>query len=165
MVDRTARDRAADVVEKYLRGQITLTDLCKILPAKSNDAALAEIGYHIQFICEDFQIVDGRSGLPAFVRSCCERSVLFLKSDLEWPWPSDRLWPRVLCLLAAVAAITAIFVFPSKSIAVFCGLATAAILYLMPRAPRTIGYWPFRSLKDFEAEFARAQKSNTTGMA
>lgn len=100
MVDRTLRDRLADAIQALIAGCITnyefgdglLKDgiLLDADPSRWPDQAIGPIGYAAWCLYSDTDeyTLSGPHKLSLAVRREVLRWVLFLRSDLEYEWPS-----------------------------------------------------------------------------
>lgn len=94
MVDRAARDRAAELIRHLASGQITNDEFEDALP-ETSDSAVSEVFRHgAWFLYSDTSEyrLTGKDALPRKVRPDIARWLLFLKSDLEYEWPIQPAW-------------------------------------------------------------------------
>jgi hypothetical protein len=91
MIDRSARDKAAELLRQFLAGTITNFELENSWPS-SADQVLREIEDTIWCFYDDFEEHAMRGGwkLPKEQKAISARWVLFLHSDEEYQWPSIR---------------------------------------------------------------------------
>jgi hypothetical protein len=104
MVIREKRDRALELVERFLSGEISSDDLADNYPRDKNDPAVGAIYERLWFFWDDRHKhkLTGRHQLAPEVRALFERSIMFLRSDLEYEWPPiqwDSLTQAFLRLL------------------------------------------------------------------
>ncbi|MCJ2128310.1 hypothetical protein [Methylobacterium sp. E-045] len=92
MIDREARDRAADLVEQFWSGLITNRDLERGWP-ESRDVALRAINDLIWTLYDDFETCPVRQAirtdqkLSILIPNC----VAFLRSDEIYTWPHSAI--------------------------------------------------------------------------
>lgn len=97
MIDRNARNAAAEAIRYYLSGASTNFTLDeKLFGLKSSDAAIDAIRKQLWLIYDDLREHrhDGAWKISADQREIVIRIILFLKSDLEYQWPSVPSWYR-----------------------------------------------------------------------
>ena len=103
MVDRRARDIAADAVREFMGGSISNREYERRFPTAKRDPALRAIYTNLWFCYSDVSehTLTGKHALNDKGRALVERCVLFLRSDLEfqWPPPKFRLRYGILRLL------------------------------------------------------------------
>jgi hypothetical protein len=91
MVDRHARDIAADAIRDFMEGSISNKDYERRFPSTRtlDDPALQAVFSHIWFCYDDLSehTLTGEHALTGERRAFLERSLLFLRSDLEFQWP------------------------------------------------------------------------------
>ncbi len=141
MIDRQARDTAANVLQAFMDGTISNYKYEDGFPRSKGDPALHAIHVELWFYYSDIRQhkLIGKNALSPEARALYERSVLFLKSDLEFQWPPSQLKLRygLLRLL---------------------GLGRS----MKRREERKAGvgekqYWPFLKKDDYEEWLARYQ--------
>ena len=95
MVDRHARDIAADVVRDFMEGSISNKEYERRYPKSKSDPALWEIYVQIWFFYSDMSkhTLTGKHALNAERRAFLKRCLLFLKSDFEFQWPRQKFRP------------------------------------------------------------------------
>jgi hypothetical protein len=103
MVDRRARDIAANVVRDFMGGAISNREYERRFPIAKGDPAIWAIHTSLWFGYSDVSehTMTGKHALNEEARVLVERCLLFLKSDLEfqWPPPKFRLRYGILRLL------------------------------------------------------------------
>jgi len=103
MIDRHARDIAADAVRDFIRGFISNREYERRFPATKGDPALWAIHTALWSGYSDVSehTMTGKHALNDEGRALAERCILFLRSDLEfqWPPPKFRLRYGILRLL------------------------------------------------------------------
>ncbi len=93
MVDRRARDIAADAIRDFMEGSISNKEYERRFPStRSDDPALWAVFSHVWFCYDDLSehTLTGEHALTGERRAFrvfLERSLLFLRSDLEFRWP------------------------------------------------------------------------------
>ena len=91
MVDRHARDIAADAIQDFMDGLISNKAYEQRYPStrSCNDPALRAVFSHVWFCYDDLSehTLTGEHVLTGERRAFLERSLLFLRSDLEFQWP------------------------------------------------------------------------------
>jgi hypothetical protein len=103
MIDRHARDLAAEAVRDFMEGSISNKEYERRFPRSKGDPALWAIYSQVWFCYSDIleHTLTGKHALNDERRAVMERCLLFLKSDLEyqWPLPKIRLRYGILRLL------------------------------------------------------------------
>jgi hypothetical protein len=103
MIDRHARDIAADAVRDFMQGSISNKEYERRFPTAKGDPALWAIYANLWFCYSDVSehTLTGKHALGDDSRAILERCVLFLRTDLEfrWPPPKFRLRYGILRLL------------------------------------------------------------------
>ena len=103
MIDRHARDLAAEAIREFTEARISNREYERRYPRNKEDAALWGIYQNIWFSYSDISkhTLAGKHALTAEGRAVVERCLLFLKSDLEFEWPATRLrlWYPLLRLI------------------------------------------------------------------
>ncbi|HET6382390.1 MAG TPA: hypothetical protein VFJ58_03280 [Armatimonadota bacterium] len=89
MVDRTARDRAADLIATFANGAITNREFEDGYPMRSGDMAVKRIFDQIWFFYDDVRThgLTGSHALSPEDRRMFDRCARFLRTDREYPWP------------------------------------------------------------------------------
>jgi len=103
MVDRACRDQLARAIRRLAAGVITndsfedSSTLCR----RSRDAGVRSIRHAAWFLYDDLSEhrLEGRHRLGKQQRRELARWILFLKSNLEYEWPTLTGWPWLLLLL------------------------------------------------------------------
>jgi hypothetical protein len=93
MIDRQARDTAANVLQAFMDGAISNYKYEDGFPRSKDDPALHAIHVQLWFYYSDVRqhrLIEKHTLSPE-ARALYERSVLFLKSDLEFQWPPPQL--------------------------------------------------------------------------
>lgn len=103
MVNRHARDVAARALQEFTDGSLSNRDYERRFPKSKADPALWGIYSQLWFCYSDTSehTMTGKHALTDEGRAFIKRCLLFLKSDLEFQWPSPRLrlWYPVLRLI------------------------------------------------------------------
>jgi len=103
MVNRHARDIAAQALREFMEGSISNREYERRYPKSKDDPALWGIYANIWFCYSDTSehTLTGKHALTDEGRAIVGRSLLFLKSDLEFQWPATklRLWYPLLRLI------------------------------------------------------------------
>lgn len=96
MVDRNARDVAADAIQDFMEGSISNREYERRYPRSKDDPALWEIYVQIWFLYSDIKehTLTGKHALKEETCSFLDRCISFLKSDFDFQWPhqKSRLW-------------------------------------------------------------------------
>jgi hypothetical protein len=98
MVDPQARDTAAKLLQAFIDGTISNYKYDHGFPRSKSDPALRSVWANLWFYYSDIRehTLTGKDALTPGVRALYERSLLFLKSDLEFQWPPPEfklIWP------------------------------------------------------------------------
>lgn len=103
MVDRHARDIAAEALREFMEGLISNDEYEQRFPRNKDDPALWAVHEQIWLSYSDLKehTLTGKHALTDEARAVFQRCILFLRSDLEfqWPPPKIRLWYGILRLL------------------------------------------------------------------
>lgn len=103
MVDRHARDIAAEALREFMEGSISNDEYERRFPRNKDDPALWAVHEQIWLCYSDLKehTLTDKHALTDAGRAGFERCILFLRSDLEfqWPPPMIRLSYGVLRLL------------------------------------------------------------------
>jgi len=142
LIDRPARTAMAEALRHLAAGRISNDQFVERLGLASRDAAVTEI--HLNgawYLYDDTREhrLTGRQRLDGEARHEVARWILFLKTDLEYEWPSLRGLRWMLLLLLS---------------AVTLGAAGALYRRRMRRAG-DIEVWPFLRRQDYEAALAQ----------
>jgi len=102
--DRTARDKAADLIHSLATGQITNREFDGSFP-NSRDRGVSAVYFFVWHFYSDLDEhrLDGRFALSPESRGHFDRCILFLRSDLAYRWPplvTCRLFSWLVCLLS-----------------------------------------------------------------
>lgn len=96
------------LLRRLVAGRITNDEFEDALPLRSPDPAISEIFLYGVWGCysdlREHRLV-GRQRLPRAARREIARFILFLKSDLEYEWPRQRLWERFLWMVAGLLTL------------------------------------------------------------
>lgn len=92
MVDRHARDIAAEAIRDFMEGSISNKEYERRFPStisSGDDPALQAVFSHVWLCYDDLSehTLTGDHELTGERRAFLERSLLFLRSDLEFRWP------------------------------------------------------------------------------
>ncbi|MGX1196920.1 hypothetical protein [Parvibaculum sp. MBR-TMA-1.3b-4.2] len=92
MIDRTARDKAASLAQRFICGEITNDDLEDEWPTRSEDPAVRAVNDALWFLYDDNRThrIDLSETAPE-IRDELSRCILFLRSKLPYEWPEKRL--------------------------------------------------------------------------
>jgi hypothetical protein len=95
VVDRSARNIAADVIREFMEGSISNREYERRYPRSNDDLALREIYVQIWFLYSDLKEhnLSGKHALKDEPRTFLDRCILFLRSDLEFQWPRQKFRP------------------------------------------------------------------------
>ncbi len=103
MVDRHARDIAAEALREFMEGSISNREYERRFPRSKEDPALWGIYSWLWFCYSDTRehTLTGKDALTDEGRALIGRCLLFLKSDLEFQWPPTKLhlWYPLLRLI------------------------------------------------------------------
>jgi hypothetical protein len=96
MVDRLARDAAAQVLQAFMDGTISNYKYEDGFPRSESDPALRNIWVNLWFGYSDVRehTLNGKHALTPENRAVYERCLLFLKSNLEFQWPPTEFKMR-----------------------------------------------------------------------
>jgi hypothetical protein len=94
MVDHEARKKATALVRQLRDGTITNDDFEDAWPRSQHDRALRAIARTLwaSYDSRYTHTLEGRHALNDYGRALFDRRILFLRSDLEYRWPRDRLY-------------------------------------------------------------------------
>lgn len=137
MIDRAARNKMVLLLRQLATGRITNDEFEERQPLGSLDPAVEEV-FHLGVWglysdTHEHRLV-GRHRLPRSARREIARFILFLKSDLEYEWPSRKLWQELLWMAAGILTL---------------GLA-GRLYWRRMAAHGEVGVWPFQRQEDFE---------------
>ena len=92
MIDHEARRRVSELLRHLVSGQITNDAFEDALPEGSGDRAVQEISSEAWYLYSDLweHRLVGKERLSREARTHVARTILFLKSPLEYEWPE---WP------------------------------------------------------------------------
>ena len=95
MVDRNARDIAADVLRQFMEGSISNQEYERRYPRTKDDPALWEIWVQVWFFYSDVRThkLTGKHALNKERQAFMERCILFLRSNAEFEWPRQKFRP------------------------------------------------------------------------
>jgi hypothetical protein len=93
MVDRHARDVAAEALREFMSGSISNKDYEWRFPRGTRDPALEAIYSYFWFSYSDTKehTMTGDHAITDEGRAVVQRCLLFLKSDLAFQWPARKL--------------------------------------------------------------------------
>jgi len=96
MVDRHARDIAADAVRDFMGGSISNREYERRYPTTKRDLALWAIHTALWSGYSDVSehTMTGKHALNDEGRALVERCILFLRSELEFEWPPPKFRVR-----------------------------------------------------------------------
>lgn len=88
MIDRSARDEAAQVLRNFINGKITNLAFEALCPT-TGDPAIHAIWDTAWLFYDDFKThrLDGGNGLSIEQRKACVRWIVFLHNNQEYSWP------------------------------------------------------------------------------
>lgn len=88
MIDRSSRDKTAELLRHLISGQITNFDFEEQLPS-SKDAAIEAITSSAWCFYDDFEKhkLKGNKALSKDLKKKLARWIMFLYTDLEYEWP------------------------------------------------------------------------------
>jgi len=90
MIDRSARNRLAELIRSLVSGSITNDEFEDRVP-ESNDRVVTEVFYHgawcLYSDMKEYKL-KGKDVLSKEDKSIVARWILFLKSENEYEWPS-----------------------------------------------------------------------------
>ncbi len=145
LVDRQARDIAADLVARFMNGLITNDEYERQYPRNPRDPALRAVHHGLWSSYSDLRIhrLTGKYALTTEGRAMFERCCCFLKSDLEFKWPMPEISLKIMLLKLTIIGWW--------------------LLRRKEERATKLGdpeVWPFLAKSDYEAELARqAQQS------
>ncbi len=95
MIDRRARNIAANAIRDFMEGTISNREYERRYPRSKDDHALWEIYVQMWFLYSDLKehTLTGEYALKEESRSFLDRCILFLKSDLDFQWPRQKFRP------------------------------------------------------------------------
>jgi hypothetical protein len=93
MIDREARDKAARLLDRFIRCEITNFQYADNFPRTSQDRVLEAMFWWTWGLYSDVKEhkLEGRHRLDPRTMESLNRCLLFLRSDLEYEWP-DNPW-------------------------------------------------------------------------
>jgi hypothetical protein len=96
MVDRLARDAAAEALAGFASGRLSNREYEARFPRSRTDSSLRAIYVAVWFTYSDIrdQVVGRELALSGQQCECLQRCIAFLRSDIDfqWPAPKFRLW-------------------------------------------------------------------------
>jgi hypothetical protein len=100
MIDRSARDTAARLLEKFVSGEISNDEMMDSWPA-SRDIALGQIAYHLTSTTDDMKEYRfSAAEAPPELSELYTRTAHFLRSNYEYMWPQfSDLGATILAIL------------------------------------------------------------------
>jgi hypothetical protein len=103
MIDRQARDSAANALRDFMKGSISNRECERRYPRSKGDPAVWSIYSYIWFFYSDSSehVLSGKHSLTQEGLAFMERCLLFLQSDLDFQWPNTKvhIWYPVLRLI------------------------------------------------------------------
>lgn len=89
MIDREARDKAAEILRHFISGQITNFELEAEMPT-SDDPVISAIEDSVWLFYDDFSKHKMKSdwALPKEAKELMARWIMFLHTDEEYKWPA-----------------------------------------------------------------------------
>jgi hypothetical protein len=95
VIDRHARDIASGLIQAFMEGSISNREYERRYPKSKTDPALWEIYKQIWVLYSDLKehVLPGKQGLKDETCSFLERCILFLKTDIDFKWPRERIRP------------------------------------------------------------------------
>ena len=137
MIDRDARDRMVLQIRRLATGRITNDEFQDRQPLGSRDPAMMEIfDRGVSGLYSDLHEhrLTGRDRMSREVRREVARIILFLKSDLDYEWPTPALWQELLWMVAGLLT-----------------LRGGGRFYMRWMGTHgEVGVWPFLRREDFE---------------
>ena len=141
MIDAHARTRFAGLVRQLVAGLITNDQFEDRIP-RSNDRAVHEVFFNgiwgLYSDLYEYRLV-GKDAVPRAARHDLARHILFLKSGLEYEWPTCERWKLLVLLLFALPTL---------------GLSNRWYQKWFAKAG-DIKVWPFIRQSDFETVLKR----------
>jgi hypothetical protein len=91
LIDRISRDKLAEMLRRFISGQITNFDFEDEIPS-STDFVISEIYDSMWLFYDDFtkHKLEGEWALPKETKKLMARWVIFLHSNEEYKWPTFR---------------------------------------------------------------------------
>jgi hypothetical protein len=95
VIDRDARDIAAEVLRSFMEGSISNVEYERRYPRSKDDLALWEIHFQVWFFYSDIRThkLTGKYALNVEGRAFLERCIVFLKSNAQFEWPRQKFRP------------------------------------------------------------------------
>jgi hypothetical protein len=149
IVDREARDKAIDVIQRYLNGELPNYESHDIYPI-SDDPTIFDT-YLVLFWSEDhgYHLPWEKERTPEDSRDILERYILFLRTDNHIPLPLDPpkiklVWWKTTLLIIwkIIVVLTCIIFWPIYLI--------WTVVKKQPRQPEDEPYWPFNSDEEYQ---------------
>jgi hypothetical protein len=148
IVDREARDKAADVIRRYLNGELPNFKSNDIYPY-SDDPTLFDIYLVLHWSEDDYYVPFGKSRTPEDSRDILERCILFLRTDyhIQPPLAPPKIkldwWKTTLVFIwKIIIVLTYIIFWPIY-------LIWTRVKKQPPR-PEDAPYWPFKSGEEYQ---------------
>ena len=135
MIDQAARHSLADAVSDYLSCSISNAEFDRrIFSIRSEDPAIRNIRSGLWLLYDDLtdHKNEGKWKLSDADHAVLLRTILFLKSQFEYTWPSPPTWYLVARLCVAILTV---------------GLGTKLVDKRFGKMPDS-ELWPFRSHSD-----------------
>src|SRR5436190_23104801 len=108
MIDRTARNRAAETIRRFVCGQITNKEFIRRYPDSKHDPVISALDDTVWCLYDDIRThkLSGDYALTKEFKSEVARWLLFLYSDAEYEWPKIgkpgfREKPSWFCIIFA----------------------------------------------------------------
>ena len=137
MIDRQARDSAAEKLRHFAAGRISNDALEDSWPTSRCDLAVSQLfrggAWYLYSDTRRYRLV-GRDRLSRETRREVARWIVFLKTDLPYEWPTPRAWSQIFMLLTNLLTL---------------GLAGMIFRRWFARHGE-IAVWPFLRRSDFE---------------
>ncbi|WNZ58220.1 hypothetical protein QT397_13060 [Microbulbifer sp. MKSA007] len=98
MIDRESRNKLAELIRSLVAGIITNDEFEDALPQSKDDAVWEVFHHGVWCLYSDMKEykLRGKEALSNEERSVVARWILFLKSDIEYKWPSASFRDRFL---------------------------------------------------------------------
>jgi len=167
MVDRKARALLASSVLRFYEGEITSDEFQaernSLLEryVGSGDMALLEISGRIWLLCDDYSDhqLKERHFLTDEVRGLFERSITFLRSDLEYEWPVDASTSGVRILTCVFLMVLPLLVLTLVICLTLGWIGLAVFLLVLGVAVIAGGYGAWVEYKRSQAQRERFRQA------
>ena len=89
MIDREARDKAAEALRHFLSERLTNEEFVNLYPASKKDRVIQAIYNTVWNLFDDFEehILAGKYALSGELKKEVLRGIMFLYTDQEYSWP------------------------------------------------------------------------------